>query len=98
MADGIILVYDITNRQSFENLDKWIEKIQSCSQPGSIVYIVGNKSDLHDDRVVSFVEAQVYDVKLMSTILICCNKQYYRLELHLLGTNTSKYQQRMASM
>ena len=52
-ADGIILMYDITNRGSFDNIEEWINSIkESIGNAHSLEYIImliGNKLDLVDD-------------------------------------------------
>lgn len=46
-AQGILLVYDINNKKTFEDLEQWIiEILANCKHPGNIViFIVGNKRD-----------------------------------------------------
>ncbi|CCU77509.1 GTP-binding protein rab18a [Blumeria hordei DH14] len=44
-AHGIMLVYDISNRQSFLSLDSWFEEVAENAVPGAITYLVGCKSD-----------------------------------------------------
>ena len=54
----IFLVYDVTNKKSFDNLKKWIEfitNIEICT-----IVIVGNKIDLNDKREVSIEEAEKF--------------------------------------
>ena len=51
-ADGIILIYDITNKKSFENVRNWINQIkEEVSEKVSII-LVGNKIDDEEHRVV----------------------------------------------
>merc|ERR1711962_252656 len=52
-AMGILLVYDITNSRSFENIANWLRKIDEYATPGVERMIVGNKIDIEDKRVVS---------------------------------------------
>lgn len=49
---GVMLVYDISNRQSFENLQEWLMEAQeNVIYPHATTYmIVGHKSDLNDDK------------------------------------------------
>ena len=57
-ADGILLVYDITDRNSFEKVRDWMKQIQENTQRDSIsVVLIGNKCDL-EDRQVSFEEGE----------------------------------------
>ena len=53
-----ILVYDITNRESFEHISNWIEDCLAQSPKTVYMVLVGNKSDLNSNRKVSFEEGQ----------------------------------------
>jgi len=53
-----VVVYDISNRNSFENVSSWIEDCRSQSPKTIYMILVGNKSDLEDKRAVSFEEGQ----------------------------------------
>ena len=58
-VQGIIIVYDITNRSSFENIPKWIKLIKETND--KIPYVIaGNKCDLDKLRVVAEDEAQKF--------------------------------------
>ena len=52
-ADGIIYVYDITNKNSFENLKTWINTAEESISDFKTI-IVGNKLDLEEKRKVQF--------------------------------------------
>lgn len=52
-ADGIIVVYDITHRESFEHVDDWLREASRYAKEGVMKMIVGNKSDRDADRQVS---------------------------------------------
>uniref|UniRef100_A0A8H7Y5V3 Ras-domain-containing protein n=1 Tax=Psilocybe cubensis TaxID=181762 RepID=A0A8H7Y5V3_PSICU len=56
-AAGAILVYDITNRDSFLNLSRWLADARTLASPNLVVVLVGNKSDREDDREVEWAEA-----------------------------------------
>ena len=66
-ADGIILMYDITNRESFDTISKWWEDIRDYKERDFPVILVGNKCDLEDERKVKKEEgesmAKKYKVK-----------------------------------
>ena len=55
-ADGILLVYDITSRTSFDSLVSWAKEIRDNAPADSVLYLVGNKSDLIKERVISCQE------------------------------------------
>ena len=47
-VDGIIIVFDVTNRHSFDNLEKWLSDIKdNCYDPAIILF--GNKVDIGED-------------------------------------------------
>lgn len=57
-AHGIIIVYDVTDRESFNNVKHWITEIDKYAAEGVNKLLVGNKSDLQSKKVVSYDEAK----------------------------------------
>ena len=58
-ADGVILIYDISDIESFEAVDNWIKSIREIGKDKLPIILVGNKCDLSDDkRQVSLKEGQ----------------------------------------
>jgi Ras-related protein Rab-8A len=57
-AQGVLLVYDVTNRESFNNVRNWMSQITINAEVGISVYLVANKLDLVEKRVVSFEEGE----------------------------------------
>ena len=53
-----IITYDITNRQSFNNLIDWIDDCRNLSPKTIYIVLVGNKSDLENERKVSTEEGK----------------------------------------
>ncbi len=53
---GTVLVFDLTNSASFEHLPQWIEEVRSNIKVDIPILLVGNKSDLIDQRAVSIGE------------------------------------------
>ena len=62
-AKGLILTYDITNKQTYEKLDEWMTTINESADPHVVKFLVGNKSDLEPDREVSTEEGAAVGVK-----------------------------------
>ena len=56
-AKGVLIVYDITKKNTFENVDKWLNDFKMKSDDDAAIVIVGNKSDLINEREVSIEEA-----------------------------------------
>ena len=59
-ANGILVVYDITNRSSFENLNSWLIEIEKNGNKNVYKLLIGNKSDLEDQRKVSKEEGKEF--------------------------------------
>ena len=57
-AKGSLLVYDITNKLTFDNLDKWISELKNNGDSDISMILVGNKTDLESNRVVSLEEGK----------------------------------------
>jgi len=49
-ANGIILIYDVTSIQTYENVKNWISQIREESNPNVIIYLVGNKIDVPEEQ------------------------------------------------
>ncbi|MHA2246456.1 MAG: Rab family GTPase [Candidatus Hodarchaeales archaeon] len=59
-AFSCIIVYDITRRATFEDLDQWISDFRSIVGEKAIIAIIGNKVDLEDSRDVTKQEGRNY--------------------------------------
>jgi Ras-related protein Rab-1A len=55
-ANGIAVVYDIANRESFESVAAWFEEVEKAAAREVCKLLIGNKSDLAHDRAVAFSE------------------------------------------
>jgi small GTP-binding protein len=54
---GIILIFDLTDRMSFERLPNWVEDVIENGPKDVNIILVGNKNDLEDERKTSFSDA-----------------------------------------
>ncbi|CAI9100310.1 OLC1v1037284C3 [Oldenlandia corymbosa var. corymbosa] len=59
-AAAAIVVYDITNMDSFERGKKWVQQLQRHGNASMVVALVANKSDLESNRVVENEEGERY--------------------------------------
>ncbi|KAF8030491.1 hypothetical protein BT93_E2816 [Corymbia citriodora subsp. variegata] len=57
-AVGALLVYDISRRQTFDSVGRWLNELHTYSDMNVITVLVGNKSDLKDAREVSAAEGK----------------------------------------
>ncbi|XP_047318621.1 ras-related protein RABA5a-like [Impatiens glandulifera] len=58
-AVGALVVYDISKRQTFDSVGRWLKELHSHSDMNVVTILVGNKSDLREDREVTTEEAKV---------------------------------------
>eukprot|EP01016_Furgasonia_blochmanni_P004713 TRINITY_DN1181_c0_g2_i2.p1 TRINITY_DN1181_c0_g2~~TRINITY_DN1181_c0_g2_i2.p1 ORF type:complete len:179 (+),score=26.45 TRINITY_DN1181_c0_g2_i2:70-606(+) len=56
-ALGALIVYDITNAESYNALAQWLKDARDLARPDICATVVGNKCDLKDSRAVTFVDA-----------------------------------------
>ena len=70
-AHGILLLYDITDKDSFKNLNNWLIEIERNASKNVLRVLIGNKCDLEDKREVSFNQgkefADTYGLKFIET-------------------------------
>jgi len=59
-AQAAIVVYDITNQESFAKAKNWVKELQRQANPNIVIAFAGNKADLANKRMVEFEEAQAY--------------------------------------
>ncbi len=59
-ANGALLVYDITDRQSFDRVKQWVKELKKMKEGDCVLVIIGNKIDLERTRTVTLKEAEEY--------------------------------------
>ncbi|KAM7530126.1 hypothetical protein LguiB_033536 [Lonicera macranthoides] len=59
-AVGAMLVYDMTKRQSFDHMSRWLEELRAHADKNIVVMLIGNKSDLGTLRAVPTEDAQEF--------------------------------------
>ncbi|KAJ2171673.1 GTP-binding protein of the rab/ypt, partial [Coemansia sp. RSA 560] len=59
-AEGAVVVYDITQDDSFGKAKAWIKELQRQNEATTVIALVGNKTDLDDKRTVSHEEGLRY--------------------------------------
>ncbi|KAI3950268.1 hypothetical protein MKX01_016916 [Papaver californicum] len=59
-ALGAMLVYDITNRRSFDNVARWVHELLTHADKSIVIMLIGNKADLSDRREVPMEDAVEY--------------------------------------
>ena len=68
---GILLIYDITNRRTFENLEDWLIEIEKNAKKDVLIILIGNKCDCEEGREITTKEgidfANKYGMKFFET-------------------------------
>ena len=59
-ASGVLLVFDLTNNFSFQNLEKWVAEIYLYCETMVEIILIGNKKDLVTNREIKLEEAQEF--------------------------------------
>ena len=70
-AHGILLLYDVTDKESFKNLSNWLIEIEKNASKNILRILIGNKCDLEDKRVITQAQgkefADTYGLKFIET-------------------------------
>ncbi|XP_073901301.1 ras-related protein Rab-37 isoform X1 [Castor canadensis] len=70
-AQALLLLYDITNKSSFDNIRAWLAEIHEYAQRGVVIMLLGNKADVSSERVIRSEDgetlAREYGVPFMET-------------------------------
>ncbi|XP_045905696.1 ras-related protein Rab-5A-like isoform X2 [Micropterus dolomieu] len=87
-AQAAIVVYDITNEESFARAKNWVKELQRQASPNIVIALSGNKADLANKRAVDFQVDCFGDVVLLYThVCACVYTEWSRAgELHELTT------------
>ncbi|OHT07669.1 Ras-related protein Rab-4B [Tritrichomonas foetus] len=56
-AIGVILIFDLTDRKSYDDLNHWLGDVHTLCDPNAVITLIGNKCDLVDTRVITATEA-----------------------------------------
>jgi len=80
-AHGIIIVYDVTDRESFSNVRHWVQEIDKYAADGVKKLLVGNKCDLASKKVVSYDEAKELADSLGISFMETSAKNSHNVEL-----------------
>ena len=59
-AIGVFLVFSFDSHPSFEHLNEWINDVKTLCHPKAIIFLVGNKNDLVEERQVTTTEAEQF--------------------------------------
>ncbi|GAB1599436.1 ras-related protein Rab5-like [Argonauta hians] len=85
-AQAAIVVYDITNKATFDRAQKWVKELREMASPDILVALAGNKADTADEREITVEEARKYaqEQKLMFVEVsaksgICVNELFSTL-------------------
>lgn len=71
---ALIIVFDLTNRYSYDRLTFWAEYAQECISNWEIIIFVGNKSDLKEERTVAYEEGIETAMKFGGVYIECSAK------------------------
>ena len=59
-ANSIIIVFDLSDKKSFISITEWLKQIEKHAKENVFKFLVGNKSDLENERQVTYEEAKQY--------------------------------------
>ncbi|KAJ3708719.1 hypothetical protein LUZ61_012424 [Rhynchospora tenuis] len=95
-AHGIIIVYDVTEAESYNNVKQWLNEIDRYASDNVCKLLVGNKCDLVDSKVVATETAQAFADSLGIPFLETSAKESINVEKAFL-TMSAEIKRRVAS-
>ncbi|PON96106.1 Small GTP-binding domain containing protein [Trema orientale] len=95
-AHGIIIVYDVTDEDSFKNVKGWLQEIDKYTNGNVNKLLVGNKCDLTDKKVVAYETAKAFADEVGIPFLETSAKNATNVEQAFL-TMVAEIKSRMAS-
>ena len=66
-AHAIAVVFDLTKRQSYDHVKRWMEDINKYAKENVLKFLIGNKADLKDEIQVSYEEARALASQMKTT-------------------------------
>ncbi len=79
---GAIIVYDINNKESFQQVDFWYKDLQENAPKNVLIMLIGNKTDIRNEQSVSWVEGKNYgDLKKINCFYEVSAKNGNNVEL-----------------
>ena len=85
-AAGALLVYDITRRDTFQHLSRWLEEARQHAQSNMVIMLIGNKNDLEHRRAVSTEEGKKFAEENGLIFLETSAKTAYNVEAAFINT------------
>ena len=62
-AHGILLIFDITSRDSFKELENWLAEVEKNASTQILKILIGNKCDLEEEREISKDEGEAFAMR-----------------------------------
>ena len=90
-TSAALLVFDVTEVNSFKNLDNWVKNLEDLDdqEEGALKFVIGNKSDMSDDQTVSTMEGEKYAASI--------NAEYHEISAKS-GSGVAELFERVAFM
>lgn len=79
-ANVAIVMYSITDQESFDSIDSWVESLKENAEPNVVIFLIGNKCDLEDERRVSLEDGQHKADEIRATFMEVSAKTGYQID------------------
>jgi small GTP-binding protein len=80
---GVIIVFDLTNKDSFNAIPEWIDSVKQDADPNAEIILIGNKADLDSDYQVT--EDEIDEIRMRYDL------KYFETSAHELDTTSCAF-------
>uniref|UniRef100_A0AC35UHJ6 Ras-related protein Rab-14 n=1 Tax=Rhabditophanes sp. KR3021 TaxID=114890 RepID=A0AC35UHJ6_9BILA len=87
-----LMTFDITRRSTFNSLNSWLADAKNLTNPNTVIFLIGNKADLEEQREVTYDEASKFAEDNGLTFLECSAKTGSQVEDVFLDTARKIFQ------
>ncbi|CAH8632230.1 unnamed protein product [Dicrocoelium dendriticum] len=91
-AAGALLVYDITRKSTFNQINTWLTDARRLTCHNTVVFLIGNKADLEEQRDVSYEDAKQFAAEHDLMFLECSAKSGANVDDVFIETARKIYQ------
>ncbi|CAI2379847.1 unnamed protein product [Moneuplotes crassus] len=94
-ADGIIVVFDLASKESFQSLPEWLDEVKKSAPEDTVIIAFANKCDLYEEREVSELDVKNFTARTGIPVVETSAKSAENVEKGFLKLTSKLIEKRM---